>query len=474
MQPKGLIIAVLLALAGALSLSIVSGNSSLGLRIFVGVAFLLVAFVSTRLSLYLLVFSMLLSPEFLVGDLTGGGGAAGRGITLRFDDLLLVVIGFVWLAKMAIQKGGTPFLRTPLNGPIMFYMAAAGLATLIGVMGGRVKPMSGFFFWLKYYEYVFLYFMVVSAVTTKEEARGLVFASLVTCFVIALFAIAQIPSGERASAPFEGEEGEPNTLGGYLVFMLAIVTGLLMTPGAVTHKLPLLILMGVGGIALQATLSRSSFLAAGVVILGVLGLVWRKNPLYPALFLIALLTAPWWTPHAVTERIMYTFAQPQEEGQIRLGSVRVDTSTSDRLRSWRQSLDYFQRSPLWGAGVTGGPFIDAMYPRVLVETGLLGSCAFLVLLWAVFRTGVTGYQQVPDPFMRGVTLGFLLGFGGLLVHAIGANTFIIVRIMEPFWLYAALIVRMLIMHQAQPASDAGLLAQQTSNRGIAQREQQSA
>src|SRR5207249_6495172 len=66
-----------------------------------------------------------------------------------------------------------------------------------------------------------------------------------------------------------------------------------------------------------------------------------------------------------------------------------------------------------GAGVTGGPFIDAMYPRVLVETGLLGSCAFLVLLWAVFRTGVTGYQQVPDPFMRGVTLGFLLGFGGL-------------------------------------------------------------
>ena len=40
--------------------------------------------------------------------------------------------------------------------------------------------------------------------------------------------------------------------------------------------------------------------------------------------------------------------------------------------------------------------------------------------------------------MRGVTLGFLLGFGGLLVHAIGANTFIIVRIMEPFWLVCAI------------------------------------
>src|SRR5437660_3688465 len=206
MQPKGLIIAVPLALAGALSLFIFTSDTWFSLRIVVGILFLVVAFVSTKLSLYLLVFSMLLSPEFLVGGLSGGGGASGRGLTLRFDDFLLVVIGVVWLAKMAILKGGMPFLRTPLNGPIMFYIAAAGLATLIGVLGGRVKPMSGFFYWLKYYEYVFLYFMVVGAVTTEEEARGLVFASLVTCFVIALFAIAQIPGGERASAPFAGSE----------------------------------------------------------------------------------------------------------------------------------------------------------------------------------------------------------------------------------------------------------------------------
>src|SRR5213594_1313781 len=262
MQPKGLIVAVPLALAAALSLFIVSSDTASSLRIVVGVALLLMAFVSTRLSLYLLVFSMLLSPEFLVGVLTGGGGAAGRGITLRFDDLLLVVIGFVWLAKMAIQKGGTPFLRTPLNGPIMFYMAAAGLATLIGVLGGRVKPVTGLLYWLKYYEYVFLYFMVVSAVTTKEEARGLVIASLVTCFLISLFAIAQIPSGERASAPFEGESGEPNTLGGYLVFMLAIVVGLVLTNGAVAPRFPYLILLVAGSIGLMATLSRASFLAA--------------------------------------------------------------------------------------------------------------------------------------------------------------------------------------------------------------------
>jgi len=45
-------------------------------------------------------------------------------------------------------------------------------------------------------------------------------------------------------------------------------------------------------------------------------------------------------------------------------------------------------------------------------------------------------------------LGFLLGFLALLVHAIGSNTFLTVRIMEPFWLFAALVVRGLLIAEA--------------------------
>jgi len=448
MQPKGLIIVVPLALAAALSLVLVSSDKTFSLTISLGALLLVVAFVSTRLSLYLLVFSMLLSPEFLIGNLTGGGGATGRGITIRFDDFLLVVIGFVWLAKMAIHKGGTPFLRTPLNGPIMFYIAAAGLATLIGVLGGRVKPVTGLLYWLKYYEYVFLYFMVVSAVTTKEEARALVFASLVTCFVIALFAIAQIPSGERASAPFEGETGEPNTLGGYLVFMLAIVSGLLLTREAVANRLPLLLLLVAGTIGLMATLSRASFLAAGVLILGAIGFLAPRKPILMTMVLLGILSTPLWAPHAVKERISYTFTQAEEEGQIRLGALRIDTSTSDRLRSWEQSFELWKKFPLWGTGVTGGPFLDAMYPRVLAETGLLGLVAFIVLMWSIVRMSITSYRLATDQFSRGIALGFLLGFLALLVHAIGSNTFLTVRIMEPFWLFAALVVRGLLIAEA--------------------------
>ena len=454
MQSQGIMILVSLVLAVALAAVIISNTPVISLAIVLGVLALALAFLSTNISLYVLVFAMLLGPQFLVGGLEGGTQTAGRGLTLRFDDFLLVVMGLGWLAQVAIRRGAASSLRTPLNRPIMFYIGACVFATMIGMLAGRVKPTNGFFFLFKYYEYVFIYFMVVQAVTSEKQAKRLIVASLVTCFLVSLFAISQIPSGARVSAPFEGQGGEPNTLGGYLVFMLAIVTGLLLTTGAVKRKLPLLILLGAGGLALSATLSRSSYLAIGVVALAVLLLMAQRKPMLFPFVLVAALAVPLWAPDSVKNRIMETFTQPVHEGQqVHVGGVRLDTSTSDRLRAWETAGNLFKVFPVWGTGVTGGPFMDTMYPRVLSETGLLGLAAFLALLWRLFRMGVSAERHAQDPFMRGVARGFVLGLLGLMVHAVGTNTFIIVRIMEPFWLFAALVVRSLMIAQANQAAE---------------------
>ncbi len=432
---------LLVALAVGLGLAMAVGRPALLISLVIGCTLLVAAFLSTPLSLYILVFSMLLSPEVMVGGLVGKGATAARGMTLRFDDVLLVVFGFVWLVKMAVYKDRPPLLRTPLNWPIMLYTAVSLLATSIGVLQGHVKPLTGFFYNLKYFEYFFLYFMVVNAITSQQQAKNLVVASFVVCFLVSLYAIAQLPTGERASAPFEGETGEPNTLGGYLVFILAICTGLLLTPGAVPRKLPLVILMGTASLALMATLSRASFLAAGVITLGVVVFVSHRRPLLLILVLVGLLSSPFWTPDAVKKRILFTFTQAPEQGQVHVGAMRIDTSTSERLHAWQRAIEFWRQSPLVGFGVTGGPFMDAMYPRVLTEMGTVGLVAFAVLIWSLFRLGWTVFRDSRDPPIRGMALGFMFGLAGLLVHAVGSNSFIIVRIMEPFWLYAAFLAR---------------------------------
>lgn len=430
-------------LAIPLALVIMLTKPGMAEMIAIGMLVLLVAFLFPLTGLYLIVMSMLLGPEFEVAGMGLGGGATfSRGLTLRLDDFLMMLVGSAWLAKIALVRQGVQYLQTPLNKAIACYLGASIIATLIGVLLGRVRPFAGFFYLMKYYEYFFLYFMTVNLVTDEKQIKRLVTVSLVTCFLVSLYAIHQMANGVRASAPFEGKEGEPNTLGGYLVFMLSIVTGLLVTPGASRSKVFHSVLLLLGFIALQATLSRSSFLAAGVVVLVFMAYVSRRNPLLLTVVLFGMLVAPLWAPQAVKNRVMYTFTQPSYEGeQYRIGGVKVDSSTTDRLRSWLEAVKAWKRSPLWGNGVTGGPFMDAMYPKLLADVGLLGIAAFGFLMWSLYRLARSALEEIDDPYFQGIITGFLLGFVGMLVHGIGANTFIIVRIMEPFWLYAALIAK---------------------------------
>ena len=67
-----------------------------------GMILFMVSFASSQAALYILIFSMLLGPEIVVG--TTAGTSLGRGVTLRLDDFLLAIIGFSWLAKMALYK----------------------------------------------------------------------------------------------------------------------------------------------------------------------------------------------------------------------------------------------------------------------------------------------------------------------------------------------------------------------------------
>jgi O-antigen ligase len=461
------LIAALLAVPLAVAITLM--KPGVGGMLAIGLLVLLVAFVFPLTGLYLIVVSMLLGPEFeLAGQSLGGGATLSRGLTLRLDDFLMMLVGCAWLAKIALVRSGVQYLQTPLNRAIAYYLGASIVATLIGVLLGRVRPFAGFLFLLKYYEYFFLYFMTVNLVTNEKQIRHLVTVSLVTCFLVSLYAIFQMAHGERASAPFEGKEGEPNTLGGYLVFMLSIVTGLLVTPGASRNRVFLSLLLLCGFVALQATLSRASFLAAGVVVLVFMAYVSRRNPLLLTFVLLGLLAAPLWAPKAVKDRVIYTFTQSSREGeQYRIGGIKVDTSTTDRLRSWRQAVTAWTHSPLWGLGVTGGPFMDAMYPKLLADVGLLGIVAFGFLMWSVYRLARSALEEIDDPYFQGIITGFLLGFVGMLIHGIGANTFIIVRIMEPFWLYAALIAKVVYLKQQRAGMEEELPARPLFNqRGL--------
>ena len=83
--------------------------------------------------------------------------------------------------------------------------------------------------------------------------------------------------------------------------------------------------------------------------------------------------------------------------------------------------------------------------RQMKSMGIAGAIIFIVIFFALDPTKAIG-------FAVGAVASFLAGYIGLLVHALGANTFIIVRIMEPFWFFAGIITVLPMLERQRTAN----------------------
>ena len=192
-------------------------------------------------------------------------------------------------------------------------------------------------------------------------------------------------------------------------------------------------------LSLLYTQSRASYIAVIPVYLTLSILSHRRFYLLSAL-IVSLALSPVILPRIAKERFTQTFTQEKAPGQIEIGRLRLDTSASARIVSYKDALSGWRKQPILGYGITGYRFMDAQYPRILVETGIIGMLAFLWLMHSLFRVGINTWREAQDDLLVGLSVGLIAGLVGLLVHAIAANTFIIVRIMEPFWFLTGIVV----------------------------------
>ncbi|MEK6777567.1 MAG: O-antigen ligase family protein [bacterium] len=438
---------ILLSMAVLVTHFLTQLSTSTALQITAGCLILVISILKTEAALYILIFSMLLSPEIKVA---GGGG---RDVVLRVDDLLLVIIGLSWLAKTAIFKEMGIFRKTPLNRPILIYAMVCAFSTIFGVLFGRVKPAAGFFYVLKYVEYFLVYFLIVNHLRNEDQIRRFIWAILLTGVLLSVYGMLQIPSGVRVSAPFEGKNGEPNTMGGYLLLLISLVSGLFLTARTQKEKLVFLGLAAFFSVPFIYTLSRTSWFALIPMIGTLIYFSYRKTVLIYFVILAIALT-PMVAPKSAKERFLYTFQKTQTKS-IKVAGVALDPSSSDRITSWGRCLNDFVNHPILGYGITGYGFIDGQYFRTLVELGLVGMIALLYLMVVIFREVLRVYRACAQPYYKGLALGMLAGCSAMFMHSVGANTFIIVRIMEPFWFLVGVVVMMPSLEQDNPENEQG-------------------
>lgn len=421
---------------------LILGNDSLTAALAVSMVVFGGTVVRVEVGLFVLLIAMLLSPEIELRSADNGE----RSLNIRYDDLLIIVIFLGVMIKLVFEGRLRLWQPSPINSGIVAYFAVCIFSTLLAYE--RSLPAwdrnAAFFVMLKMLEFYLIFFMVAHSVRTAKDIRVPMALFFVVMLIVSGYGIFSIGTTPRVSAPFETGGTEPNTLGGYLVICLCVALGLLLQARKYRYRLIYLAILLTGCYPLLYTLSRASYIAI-LVGFSVVAIMSRKY-LVLALLAVLLLSSTVIMPETVINRVALTI--PEEGGADLVVAGRdmglnVDKSTYERIHVWRKVGFILGLGPqffLFGGGVSWESVLDSQYARVLLETGVLGLLAFSFLLIQLLRTTRQAYRWTDDWMSRGIALGMFGATVALIVHSFGTISFLIVRIMEPYWFLIALTV----------------------------------
>ncbi|MFN3550209.1 MAG: O-antigen ligase family protein [Endomicrobiia bacterium] len=421
---------------------LISNPNILFLGLILATLILFISFFSPQVGLVFLIFSMLLSPEIKLADVPG------REVVVRIDDLLIAAVFLGWFAKSIFTKKLEIVVTGPLL-PIFLYTIVCIISTYLGVISGRIVLTKAFFYLLKYLEYFTIYFLTTQIVKTKKQLEIYLLLFIITSIIVNIHGYTLIGKVERLYAPFDkpsaviggGEvgSGEANTYGGYLLIVISLLISLFCYSDNVNLSSMYIFLTIFSLIPFAYTKSRSSYLGFVFMTITLIVLTEKKKILILTSLLLLFVLSPIIFPQAtqtVVERIKETFAEKttsQEEATV-LGFKIRELSALARIQSWKKMFNEFiPKRPVLGFGVTGVGLVDTQIPLIVGETGLLGLTIFLWLVISVFDSTYKVFKTSNDLLYKSISLCVFSSLVGLLFQSTAANTFIIIRIMEPFW-----------------------------------------
>lgn len=397
--------------------------------------------------LMLLVFSMLLSPEYVVG------AVPGRAVVIRFDDMLIFLLFIVWLVWKTYYRHEVLFVRTPILFPIFLYTLAVIISTVRGLYLGYVGFVKSFFYILKYTEYFLVYILVINIIKSRNTVLKMLIAGTITCIIVCLYGYSLFGKTDRLFAPFDYEYvggrmiGEAGSLGGYLLITMAQALAFFCYSKSIRYSFLSLGLFIFMLPIFAYTLSRASFLGFLPMLFTIILLTAKKKLLLLLLFLLSMVLVPIVFPRPFADvkgRIKETLVGYGPPGEVEeahvLGFNVREMSALLRIRSWRRAFtEFIPTEPLFGYGVTGVGLIDTQIPLIIGEVGLIGLLLFIFLIYSLFKMALSTFFTTKDTIFKSMSLGFVAGLIGLLFQSVAVNTFIIIRIMMPFWFLAGLI-----------------------------------
>ncbi|MFZ2658161.1 MAG: O-antigen ligase family protein [Victivallales bacterium] len=442
-------------------------NPYLPIIILIGIFLVLATFYFPRFGLVIMLFFIMISTDLPVGK-----GDKVRTATVRYEDVILLLVSIGWILNRAKTRTLSSIKDCPIYKPMLAMAAIIVLATISGYFMETVGFQSGLLYSMKRLEYFWIFFMTYNLMETRKEAwisinLFLGVASIVA--VIGLIQSALFPLSDLAQGGSTATAGlgRANTLADFYLIILGVSLGLYIHNRNKKWMSIYLGLIGMFVFAIIMTKSRGAYVSIPFIIL-LITYVSKSKKLVVILvsilmFFLLYHMGSLLVTNQNAELLMNKHNDEIKDQFASIGNViekgpKADSSFNARYTAWINTIPEVMKYPILGHGVGSVPlyYFDNQYVTELFDTGFIGLGVFLYLNLIIFISVLNFYRTSNDEFYKGLSLGFLGGHIGILIHGATITNFYTIINMEAFWFILAIL--MLLYHlqkktQAQESAD---------------------
>lgn len=364
--------------------------------------------------------------------------------------VLILLLAAVVIARWL--RGEMTFKRTPLDLPMLAYVASAGVSTLFAAnmnlaffgAHGRLEGL------LTIATYAVLFWLTFQSLTNAAEARAVFRALLAGAFVVSLIAVLQAVAGAlavgptssvaRASATF----GNSNALAAYLAMVLPLAVNEFLKAPLASDRILAGNVVAMVAIALVLTFGRGGWIGGvvGVVIVIAATKPSRRRVVVMAGAAVGLVAAM-----VAAVALLGSGGPPIAQATTARFLSLLDPAAGTgaiRLHIWKDTLGLIASRPWLGYGPDNFGLVFPMFQsgwwsrlsvideshsevlQIAATQGILGLAAFAWLCIAFIRLWWRGRHQLLAWGILGACVGYVLT---LLVN------FSTVPAALPYWIF---------------------------------------
>lgn len=403
-----------------------------------------------HLPLVLLAAAIALSPSFSAGQIEE---EKVRIIEIRIEDILLVILGLIWLANFLIS-GRKKIEKPPLLFPILAWLGIGFFSLLTNWIFMNIGFSRGFFYFLKEVEFFFLYFYLFYHIKSRDSVKFIVKTWLILGVLNILLVVSQFIRGTRVGAYGPGifKERGPFPSGGFFLILFIFLFNVLLyyyfrlkISKIKKIILSLAILSLIIGVISSG--SRTAILGlVSAVILSTFFYQLKQGGLKPFFIGLIVLLVMGVIFYLLSEKVFYILG---------LAPEHAFKSLDIRIEIWERQLVAFLDTPfnvLFGLGKSVWLTTEEshnQYVRNFIETGIVGSLIFFILIFAIIKKAFQGFSSGKTPLSIGLSSGLLVATFVMLFTSIAVEGFLVVKPNEVYWFFIALTMAVLSFNKVK-------------------------